>query len=82
VDQSWIYVQSAVEEYEMYEKACGNMYNRKCIDRTVTSCGNCVGYCRYVEHPGFLTRELRKIHNCIKKECFYYLPKPKRKAKK
>lgn len=49
--------------------------NRVCINGQVTSCGNCVGFCRYNGHPGFLTREMRKEHNCIKKGCLYYLAK-------
>jgi hypothetical protein len=49
----------------------------RCIDGRRTNCGNCVGYCRYAGHEGFLTRQQRKEHNCIVKRCDYYLPKPK-----
>ncbi len=65
-------------EYEYYEKRSRSAYQRKCIDGKITGCGNCVGYCKYTEHPGFITRELRREHNCITKGCYYYVPKPKR----
>ena len=50
---------------------------RRCIDGKITGCGNCVGYCQFWGHPGYLTKELRKEHNCIKKGCNYYIPKVK-----
>ena len=50
--------------YENVEKKYGlKNHTRKCIDGKITSCGNCVGYCMYCEHSGFLTKELRKKHN-------------------
>ncbi len=52
-------------------------HHRKCIDGKITGCGNCVGYCKYCEHPGYLTKDLRKKHDCIKKNCNYYVPKTK-----
>lgn len=74
---------TANNKYENYEKESRYRYNRRCIDNSVTGCGNCVGYCQYSEHPGFLTAKLRKQHDCIKKQCFYYVPKPsKQKATK
>lgn len=62
--------------YIQYEKQSNSRINRRCIDGTLTGCGNCVGYCQYQEHPGFLTQKLRKKHSCINKQCRYYLPKP------
>ncbi len=74
---------TAKTKYEMYEKQSHSRYNRRCIDNSITGCGNCVGYCQYSEHPGFLTEKLRKQHNCIGKQCFHYLPKlTKEKAPK
>ena len=64
--------------YIQYENSSKSQVNRRCIDGTITGCGNCVGYCQYQEHPGFLTQKQRKEHNCIKKQCHYYLPKPAR----
>ena len=52
-------------------------HHRRCIDGKVTGCGNCVGYCKFHEHPGYLTKNLRKQHDCIKKGCNYYVPKSK-----
>ncbi len=63
--------------YTTYEAHNRTPHHRRCIDGKTTGCGNCVGYCQYREHPGYLTKELRKKHNCIKKGCRYYLPKEK-----
>lgn len=64
--------------YEHYEKQSSSAYNRRCIDGKITGCGNCVGYCQFEGHPGFLTSRLRTQQDCINKQCHYYLPKPKR----
>ncbi len=53
----------------------GAPHHRRCINGKITGCGNCVGYCKYNGHPGYLTKELRKQHDCIKKGCNYYVPK-------
>ena len=66
-------------DYLYYEERCGNSKNRRCIDGHITGSGNCVGYCMYDVHSGFLTRELREAHNCIENGCFYYLRKIKPK---
>lgn len=62
-------------DYSYYEEKCGNSKNRRCIDGHITGSGNCVGYCIYNVHSGFLTKELLKAHNCIENNCFYYLQK-------
>ena len=64
--------------YTHYEKCSKSRINRRCIDGSITGCGNCVGYCQFKGHPGFLTQKQREEHDCINKQCFYYLPKPKR----
>lgn len=61
-----------------YEKQHSGGYNRKTIDGKTVGCSRCVGYCRYDGHPGYLTAELRKKHNCCKKNCNYYISKPRR----
>ena len=68
---------SAESRYEKYERQSHSKYNRRCIDNSVTGCNKCVGYCQCKEHPGFLTAELRKQHNCLGKQCFHYVAKPK-----
>lgn len=68
---------STGNEYAYYEKRNRSKFNLRCIDGQHTSCGNCVGYCRFAGHEGFLTRQLRKEHDCIVKKCNYYIPKPK-----
>ena len=61
--------------YHYMESKQESPHRRKCIDGSVTGSGNCVGYCRFCEHPGYLTKELRKEHDCIKKGCHYYTAK-------
>ncbi len=65
--------------YAQIESSQGDGHNRICINGVVTGCGKCVGYCQYKGHPGFVTKKLRKKHECIEKKCHYYVPKPKRK---
>ena len=77
--------QNTLSEYERLERQSRSAYNRRCINGRITGCGNCVGYCRFDEHPGFLTSKLREQHDCIRKACRYYLPKERAntlKAKK
>lgn len=54
----------------------GNSYVRQTIDGNCVGCGKCVGFCQYDGHPGFLTSEQRKTHDCLGKNCFYYVSKP------
>lgn len=72
---------STGNEYHDYEVQAGGRFRLRCINGHRTSCGNCVGYCRYSGHEGFLTRELRQEHNCLGKQCSYYLPKPRKERK-
>lgn len=62
--------------YAYYEGRSRSRINRICIDGRVTGCGKCVGYCQYSGHPGFLTKALRKQHNCISRNCHHYVSKP------
>ena len=62
-------------KYEYYESVSPSNINRRCINGRITGSGKCVGYCAYNGHPGFLTKNLRKEHNCIGKGCFYYIAK-------
>ena len=66
--------------YEQVEKkySLGN-HRCRCIDGKITGCGNCVGFCSFDDHRGFLTKALRKEHNCLGKGCFYYVPKSREK---
>lgn len=57
---------------DYFENFSGKNHNIRCIDGSVTGCCNCVGYCEYDEHPGYLTSDLRAKHNCVKNECMYY----------
>lgn len=65
-------------EYEMLERKHGNSKVRKCINGRNTGCGNCVGFCTFTGHPGYLTQDLRQEHDCINKKCHYYIQKPAR----
>lgn len=71
-----VYSSASVRDYTFYNNRNPYDYNRRAIDGRIVGCGKCVGYCQYREHPGFLTESLRKEHNCIKKQCDYYLSKP------
>lgn len=68
--------------YLYYEKQQKNSHNRRCIDGRIIGSSKCVGYCKCEEHSGYLTKKHMKDHNCIKKECFHYLPKIKEKIEK
>lgn len=72
------YIYSSDMPYSAFGRGFGgNKYNRRCIDGTVTGCGKCVGYCTFYEHEGFLTKELRKKHDCLRKGCRYYVARVK-----
>ena len=64
------------KDYSYFDRKYQNQFNRRLINGKVTGCGNCVGYCQYANHSGFLTAALRQKHNCIEKGCHYYLQKP------
>ena len=66
---------STGNEYRNYEAQTGDRFRLRCINGHRTTCGNCVGYCRYSGH------ELRKEHNCLGKQCDYYLAKPRKERK-
>ncbi len=63
--------------YSAKERQCRSDYNRRAIDGRIIGSCKCVGYCDYDGHPGFLNEKLRKKHDCIKKNCLYYIAKPK-----
>ena len=67
-----------INQYVLYEKAEHSLYERHCIDGKIVGCSKCCGYCQCEEHPGFLTEKLRNQHNCIAKQCFHYIGKPKK----
>lgn len=64
--------------YEQYEKKYHLRHNMRCIDNTITGRNKCVGYCKCNRHTGFLTDKLRKEHNCVGKQCAYYVAKSKK----
>jgi len=74
-----MYSQETTIDYITYDSKHNSVHDRSCIDGTITGSGNCVAYCKYEGHPGFLTEKLRVKHKCIEKGCLYYLPKPKKK---
>lgn len=51
-------------------------YNLHCIDGTLHGCSKCVGFCTCEHHPGFLTAQHERDHQCKEKQCFYHHPKP------
>jgi len=65
-------------EYNTFDSKKNSNHNRKRIDGIITGRGKCVGYCKYINHPGFLTDDLRTKQKCLDKKCIYYIPKPKK----
>lgn len=63
--------------YVEYEKNSPTAYTRRSITGAVVGCSKCVGYCKYHGHPGFLTKEQRRQHDCLNKGCYYYIKKQK-----
>lgn len=76
-----IIYKSLDNKYTSFEKNSPTKFTRRCIDNSITGCNKCVGYCEYRGHPGFLTRNLIRQHDCINKECYYFIAKPKRERK-
>ena len=65
--------------YAYYDSKYG-VHTRRCIDGSITGACRCVGYCSYASHPGFLTKDLRRDHNCVKNGCWYYTAKEASRA--
>ena len=38
-------------DYMSVERKQRSPHHRRCIDGKTTGCGNCVGYCTFIEHP-------------------------------
>ena len=66
------------QNYEQLEARFGNGHNRRLINGKTTGCGNCVGYCRFAGHPGFINDRQRNAHQCVARDCLYYVAKPVR----
>jgi len=71
-----MFYQQTQNDYTSYERKETSAQTRRCIDGTITGCNKCIAYCKYEGHPGFLTEDLKKKHDCEEKNCMYYLPKP------
>lgn len=76
--ESSLVFSSEVNLYAKMETKYGSSHIRQTIDGRCVGCSKCVGFCQYEGHPGFLTSEQRQKHNCIGKNCFYYVSKPAR----
>ena len=63
------------EGYLYIARKEGTDAHRRCIDGRFTGSNKCVGYCDCYLHRGYLTKELRKQHNCLVKECGHYVSK-------
>ena len=63
--------------YAEYEKDSPSAFARRSITGAVVGCSKCVGYCKYHGHPGFLTKDQRRQHDCLNKGCYYYVEKQK-----
>ncbi len=47
------------------------------IDKTSIETVHCIGYCRYEEHEGYLTKRLMNRHGCTAKKCPHFYRKIK-----
>lgn len=72
-----IFYSSEWLSYEAIEQHYKSSFNRKCINGKIVGRTKCVGYCHYDGHPGYLTADLRKKHNCLGKDCAHYVQKTK-----
>lgn len=61
--------------YNYFGSFSRERHNVRCIDGSITGCGKCVGYCKFNDHPGYLTKKMRQEHDCVKKGCHYYKSK-------
>ncbi|MCL2665756.1 MAG: hypothetical protein FWE82_09090 [Defluviitaleaceae bacterium] len=73
-----MYKADATADYSAIDAKQKSAHSRLCTDGSTTGSNNCVAYCNYESHPGFLTDKLRLKHECLHKRCVNYLPKPKR----
>ena len=76
MDRTITFTEKMYSAFEKYNSP--SEYTRRCINGKTIGCNKCVGYCQYEGHPGFLTKEQRQQHDCIGKECRYYVAKPKK----
>jgi len=70
-----IFFTTEIDKYAFFEKKSPSSYTRRCIDNSITGSNKCVGYCQFEGHPGFLTKDLLKQHNCIEKKCYHFVKK-------
>ncbi len=63
--------------YGYYLEHYGTKYEKPAFNGKTVGTNKCVGFCRYNGHRGFITKDLRKQHNCCKKGCAFYVPKSK-----
>ncbi len=78
---SWTVAVTNGNHYQLYtslEEQSGRKHERRCINGKITGSGQCVGYCLFQNHPGFLTEDLQKKHRCEIRDCRFFLPKPQK----
>ena len=64
--------------YSTYYSKLSSVHRNQCIDGTITGSSNCVAFCYYEEHRGFLTEKLRSRQKCMEKGCMHYNKKPQK----
>lgn len=65
--------------YEYFNTHFGKPTEKKCIDGRITGSNKCCGFCNYAGHPGFLTQRNIADHQCLKKECMYFIERTRKK---
>ena len=76
MDRTITFAEKMYSAFEKYNSP--SEYTRRCINGNIVGCNKCVGYCQFEGHSGFLTNQQRQQHDCIGKECRYYIAKPKK----
>ena len=64
--------------FELLEKNSPSEFTRRSIDGHVVGSNKCVGYCLFEDHPGFLTNEQYRNHDCLKKNCCHFVPRSRK----
>ena len=68
--------------YDYYESQYITKKKRRNILGKEVKKEECVGYCACFNHTGFVTRKIRQQHDCLGKNCHYYVSKVSIKQRK
>lgn len=61
--------------YDYYESQYVMKRKRRNILGKEVKKEECIAYCTCFDHKGFITRRIRQQHDCLGKNCHYYVSK-------